>query len=159
MKNVIDTVIPQEEFGEDEAMKSGYRRRVEHRQRIMQAPLVRPCLLAAAGDVENVVENFPAGFFDGGFTGGNTAGVDVHQIKPAVGQIVAGSDFNHGYGSQTVRRASTGGEHLRGNTRGQLLRTAHKIAGGRGGENQAFFGWALTQLQHFDNRRLAGLGN
>src|SRR5262249_30275092 len=44
---------------------SGYRRGIEQRQIVVDAPAIRPRLGAAARNVEDQAEQLPAGFFDG----------------------------------------------------------------------------------------------
>lgn len=48
--------------------------------------MVGPGFFAAGGDVEDEVEEFPAGGFDGGLTGGDAAGVEVDQVGPFFGE-------------------------------------------------------------------------
>ena len=55
----------------------GYGSWVEEGEVVVEAPVVGPGLLAAAGDLEDEVEDLPADLFDGGLAGGDGAGVDV----------------------------------------------------------------------------------
>lgn len=56
----------------------------------MQAPVIGPRLLASAGYVEDVLEQFLSYLRDGGVAGGDAAGVDVDQIVPFFGEGGAG---------------------------------------------------------------------
>ena len=60
-------------------------RRVEEREVVVQTPVVRACLFAATGYVEDELEELGANLLDGGVTGGDSAGVDVDEIGPSVG--------------------------------------------------------------------------
>ncbi len=50
----------------------------------METPVVGPGLLAAAGYVEDELEEFPADVRDGGLAGGDSSGVHIDQVVPAL---------------------------------------------------------------------------
>jgi hypothetical protein len=61
---------------------SGHRSGVEQGDGVVQPPTLNPCLLAAAGDIQNHMEDFPAHIFDRSFSSCNSSGIDVNQIRP-----------------------------------------------------------------------------
>src|SRR5450830_653264 len=104
----------------------------------MQLPLLGPGLFAAAGDIEHELEQLPANVFDAGFAAGNATGIDIHEVMPAPRQIIAGSDLDNWYRSQSIRRTASSGKHVQVHAGSQLQGAADKITGRRGGINQAF---------------------
>ena len=69
---------------------------VERRERVAEAPVLGPGLLAAAGDVQHEAEQLPADLLDGGIAGGDAAGVDIDQIVPFFGERGARRDLDDG---------------------------------------------------------------
>ena len=61
---------------------SGHRAGVEQGQGVVQPPVIRPGLLAPAGDVQDQLEQLPADLLDRRLTGGDAAGIEVDQIVP-----------------------------------------------------------------------------
>ena len=57
---------------------SRHRRRVKHRQLIVQSPLIREGLLVAAGDIKNKFKQLQPYLFDGFFSSGDGSRVDIH---------------------------------------------------------------------------------
>src|ERR1039458_9435857 len=55
--------------------------RVERGERVSEAPMLRPGLLTATGDVQHKLEHLHPHFFHCRIAGGNTAGVDIDQIR------------------------------------------------------------------------------
>src|SRR5947208_2234888 len=81
------------------------RSRIERGQRIIQTPMVAPSLLAAACDIEEKTENLPADILDARMTGRDTAGIDIDQIVPTLGQRSARRHLDHRDQRQAVRRS------------------------------------------------------
>nr|GEU28088.1 hypothetical protein [Tanacetum cinerariifolium] len=124
-----------------------HRGRVEQHQRILQLPFFGPGF-AAAGHVQHQLEHLPAHVRDGGVAAGDTAGVDVHQVVPALGQIVAGGDLDHRDFGQAVRGTAARGEDVHIHPRSQLQCTANEIAGGRGGVDQTLLFELFARTDH-----------
>src|SRR5450830_783207 len=104
----------------------------------MQLPLLGPGLFAAAGDIEHELEQLPANIFDAGFAAGDATGIDIHEVMPASRQIIAGSDLDNRYRSQSIRRTASSGKHMQVHAGGQLQGATDEITSRRGGINQAF---------------------
>ena len=61
----------------------------------MQFPLLGPCFFSATGDLEHQVKQLPADLFDSRCAVGDGAGVHVHQVVPAPGEVGARGDLDH----------------------------------------------------------------
>ena len=71
--------------------------------------------------------------------------------------IAARRDLDDRHGGKPVGRAAAGGEDVQRHARGQLQRTAHKIAGWRRRKNQPFLADSLARREHACDRAGAGL--
>ena len=131
---------------------SGYGRRIEQREIVVDAPMVGPDLLAAARDVQNQAKQFPAGFFDRHFAGRDAASVEVDQVFPAPRQFAAGGDLDDRRGRKPVRRAAAGGENLQGHAGGELKRAADEIGCRRCREQHTLLPRFLARSEHAGDR-------
>ena len=116
-------------------------------------------LRAAAGDVQDQPEEFPAQLLDARLPVGDPAGVEVHEVVPAPGEVAARGDLDDRAFGEAVRRAAAGGEHVHVHAGRQLQRAADEVACRRGGEDQPALPGPelLARRQHVRDGRRAAL--
>lgn len=100
--------------------RSGHRRRVEQYQIVVQTQAFGAGLLVTAGHVQIELEDVPAQLLQGHAPGDDLPGVDVDQIRPALGQLRACGHLDHRHHGQAIRRAAAGGEDMQVHARRQL---------------------------------------
>src|SRR3954469_10093023 len=120
--------------------------------------MIRPGLLASARHVKDEMEDLPSDFLDRRFTGRNTSCVNVDEIMPLLGESGARGNFDNRHQRQSIRAAFAGCENVKVHG-GELLCSADKIAGGRGGEDQSFRLYFFSLTCNGTDRAASGLCN
>src|SRR6266852_4388655 len=123
--------------------RSGDRARIERRERVAQAPMIRPGLLPPAGDIQNQPEQIPANFFDGRFSGCDATGVKIDEIRPALGERGSRRNLDDWNERQPVGSSLPRREQVHVH-RSELLGAADEITSGCRSENQALGSDALA---------------
>ena len=81
------------------------------------------------GYILHHLKKFSTNVFNGFFAGGDGACVDVHQVMPAPGQVVAGGHFDERNRRQALGCTTSGRESRQIHAAGQLQGAADEIAG------------------------------
>lgn len=74
-------------------------------QRVVQTPMISPGFLAAAGNLEDEVEEVPADAFNGGFSGCDAACIKIDQVWPTLSERGSRRDFDDWGEGQTIGSA------------------------------------------------------